>query len=100
MTTVQVAILTDGLADVQSVNGVAVDYITDASDPVKEIGGYVPSRLFLGNLTFGIGAGGHLTLTRANGSDLGSFLDEGFAVGPAHPDRWRGRRPQRRSSTS
>ncbi len=37
--------------------------------------------MFLGNLTFGIDGGGRLTLTRANGSDLGSFIDEGFAPG-------------------
>ena len=64
-------------------------------NPVKTIGGYVPSRLFLGNLTFGIDADGHLTLTRANGSDLGSFIDEGFAVGQLDPARRRRRRPRR-----
>ncbi len=36
------------------------------------IGGDIPSRVFLGNLTF---AGS--TVTRANGSDTGSFIDEG-----------------------
>ena len=40
------------------------------------IGGDIPSRVFLGNLTF---AGS--TVTRANGSDTGSFLDEGLAAG-------------------
>ncbi|HET9436020.1 MAG TPA: Calx-beta domain-containing protein [Candidatus Limnocylindrales bacterium] len=81
--TVEIAILTDGLADVYSVNGVLADYNAPgaAGNPVKLIGGYVPSRLFLGNLTFGTGAGGRLTLTRANGSETGSFIDEGFRVG-------------------
>ncbi|HEX5591393.1 MAG TPA: Calx-beta domain-containing protein [Candidatus Limnocylindrales bacterium] len=81
--TVEIAILTDGLADVYSVNGVVANYNAPgaAGNPVKLIGGYVPSRLFLGNLTFGTGAGGRLTLTRANGSETGSFIDEGFRVG-------------------
>ena len=63
----------------KSINGVAIDYV--AADHVRRSAATSPSRLFLGNLTFGIGAGGQLTLTRANGSDLGSFLDEGFATG-------------------
>ena len=69
--TVTVSLLTDGLVDVVSVGGVAVtpaDY--------RIVGGDIPSRLFLGNLSF---AGN--TVTRANGSDLGNFTDEGFAAG-------------------
>jgi hypothetical protein len=78
--TVQVAILTDGLADVKSVNGSAIDYIA-MTGPVKVIGGYVPSRMFLGNLTFANDGLGNRILVRANGSEAGSFIDEGFAVG-------------------
>src|SRR6185436_10373491 len=83
---VEVGILTDGLADVQSVNGVPVLYNqapdTLANPALTRIGEYVPSRMFLGNLTFGIeGGSSRLTLTRANGSEMGSFIDEGFAIG-------------------
>src|SRR4029079_4586689 len=72
-TTVRIAILTDGLVDVLTLNGLPA--------VLEPIGGYVASRLFLGNLTFGTDGAGHLTLTRANGSDLGSFVDEGFEAG-------------------
>jgi hypothetical protein len=68
---VRVVITPDGLVDVVSINGVAVtpaDYV--------EIGGDIPSRVFLGNLLF---AGS--TITRANGSDTGSFWDDGLAIG-------------------
>ena len=68
---VKVAILTDGMVDVAGINGVA----TPVSG-YEVIGGLVASRLFLGNIA--ISADG-LTITRANGSDLGSFIDEGFA---------------------
>ena len=43
---------------------------------LAEIGGLVPTRLFLGDVTI---AGA--TITRGAGSNLGSFLDEGFAPG-------------------
>ena len=79
VTTVQVAVLTDGLVDVKSINGTPINYASLTDPLLQKIGGDVPSRLFLGNLTFGIGAGGRLTLTRANGSETGSFIDEGFA---------------------
>ncbi|MEO6021102.1 MAG: calcium-binding protein [Knoellia sp.] len=69
--TVQIALITDGLVDVASVGGVP---ITPADYAV--IGGDIPARAFLGALTI---AGA--TLTRANGSDLGSFIDEGFKAG-------------------
>jgi len=74
-TTVQVAILTDGLVDVASINGTPVT-VAD----LKPVGGYIPSRLFLGNATFGTD-GTHRTITRANGSELGSYVDEGFEKG-------------------
>ena len=67
---VKVAILTDGMVDVAGINGVA----TPVSG-YEVIGGLVASRLFLGNIA--ISADGS-TITRANGSDLGSFIDEGF----------------------
>ena len=44
----------------------------------KVIGGLVPAQIFRGNIT--IGADG-LSITRANGSDLGSFVDEGLLRG-------------------
>ena len=69
---VNVAILIDGLADVVSIGGVAV---TPASYEV--VGGDVPSLRFLGNVTV---SGGN-TITRANGSELGSFVEEGFQIG-------------------
>jgi hypothetical protein len=78
--TVQIAILTDGLADVLAVNGVAVNY-SSLSDPILQpIGDLVPSRVFQGNLDLADIAG-KATLTRANGSDLGSFIDEGLEAG-------------------
>ena len=70
---VDVAVLTDGLADVTEINGVP---LTPAG--YSKIGGLVASRLFKGNLS--VSADG-LTLKRANGSDLGSFEDEGFKPG-------------------
>ncbi|MGU3646985.1 hypothetical protein ACLBXX_18660 [Microbacterium sp. C23T] len=68
---VHVVITPDGLVDVVSINGVAV-----TPDDYVEIGGDIPSRVFLGNLSF---AGS--TITRANGSDTGSFWDDGLAIG-------------------
>ncbi len=68
---VKVAVTPDGLVDVVSIGGVAVtpaDYVV--------IGGDIPARVFNGNVTF---AGA--TVTRANGSDTGSFLDEGLSAG-------------------
>jgi hypothetical protein len=68
---VDVQILVDGLSDVISIGGVAT--------PVGSyglVGGYVASQRFNGFLT----VNGTL-ITRANGSDLGSFFDEGFFEG-------------------
>jgi hypothetical protein len=59
-----VAILTDGLADVLSVNG--------APPVIKEIGGLLATRLFEGSVVFGE-QDGKGTLTRGQGADLGSF---------------------------
>ncbi len=70
-TDVKIAITPDGLVDVVSIGGVAItpaDYVA--------IGGDIPSRLFLGNLSFS-----GSTVTRVNGSDTGSFLEEGLAAG-------------------
>jgi Ca2+-binding RTX toxin-like protein len=69
--TVEVAILTDGMVDVISIGGVPTPISS-----YSEIGGLVASQRFLGNLT----VDGD-TISRANGSDLGSFFDEGFAPG-------------------
>ena len=72
---VQVAILTDGLADVVSIDGTP---ITTAD--YKEIGGLRATQLFNGSITFE-DTGGKGTLTRGTGADLGSFMDEGFEAG-------------------
>lgn len=68
---VDVAIVTDGLVDVVEVDGTAVTPGTYTA-----IGGYQPVRAFRGTATV---AG--TTITRGAGSDLGSFVEEGFAVG-------------------
>jgi len=70
--TVEVAILTDGLADVLEIDNVAV--------PLEEIGGYRPTQLFNGSIIFE-NIDGRGTLTRGTGADLGSFIDEGFTQG-------------------
>jgi hypothetical protein len=71
-TTVDVAILTDGLADVVAIDGAAVTYET--------IGGLRPAQLFTGSIIFeDVALQG--TLTRGTGADLGSFIDEGFESG-------------------
>ncbi|WP_206521912.1 hypothetical protein [Mesorhizobium sp. M7A.F.Ca.CA.004.04.1.1] len=75
-TNVSVAVLTDGLADVVSVNGVAV---TPGSG-YSIIGGLRPTQIFDGNLVFS-NEGGLGKITRSTGADLGSFVDEGFFVG-------------------
>jgi len=69
---VQVAILTDGLADVVSIGGVAVT--------LQEIGGLRPSQLFTGGIIFA-NVDGKGTLTRGVGDDLGNFNDDGFFAG-------------------
>ncbi|HEY3486388.1 MAG TPA: hypothetical protein VGK49_13445, partial [Ilumatobacteraceae bacterium] len=68
---VDVQILVDGLSDVISIGGVA----TPVSG-YQLVGGYVASQRFNGFLTVNGTA-----ITRANGSDLGSFFDEGFFDG-------------------
>jgi hypothetical protein len=68
---VQIAIVTDGLTDVVKIGNTT---ITPADYTV--IGGIVPVRMFLGNVTIN----GN-TITRALGSDLGSFIEEGFEIG-------------------
>ncbi len=69
---VDVAILVDGLTDVFSIGGVA---ITPAG--YDRVGGDIASQRFNGNLTIT----GGTTITRANGSELGSFVEEGFIAG-------------------
>ncbi|MGH3371224.1 MAG: hypothetical protein ACRDPR_14630, partial [Nocardioidaceae bacterium] len=66
---VDVAILIDGLADVVEIDGVA----TPVSS-YEVIGGDVPSQRFTGDVT----VTGGTTITRSGGSDLGSFVEEGF----------------------
>ena len=69
---VEVAVLMDGLSDVVSIGGSAVDPLVD----YEVIGGLIPSQRFDGYLDIS-----GTTLTRGNGSDLGSFFEEGFADG-------------------
>jgi hypothetical protein len=71
-TTVPVAILTDGLADVLSIGGVPAT--------LQEVGSDVASPAFQGTIVFASVAG-QATLTRGVGAELGSFSDEGFAAG-------------------
>ncbi len=66
--TVTVAVLTDGLTDVVSVNSVPVVLQTN--------GGNVPTQLFHGQVTIA-----DTTVTRGSDSDFGSFIEEGFALG-------------------
>ena len=71
-TTVDVAVITDGLADVVKIDGAPVSY--------EEIGGLRPTQLFIGSIVFeDVASKG--TLTRGTGADLGSFIDEGFESG-------------------
>jgi hypothetical protein len=69
---VRVAVLTDGLADVVSVDGNAV-----TPDSYAIVGGLRATQMFSGNIIFG-DDGSNLTLERGEGSDLGNFIDEGF----------------------
>ncbi|MEL6550929.1 MAG: hypothetical protein AAFQ54_11870 [Pseudomonadota bacterium] len=75
-TTVDIAILTDGLADVVSVGGVAVtpaDY--------AEIGGLQASEAFRGESSFA-NQGGVGTISRSGVAEgFGSFISEGFEAG-------------------
>ncbi|MFZ0529764.1 MAG: hypothetical protein WAL91_04410, partial [Propionicimonas sp.] len=66
--TVTVAVLTDGLTDVVSINGVPT--------VLQPVGGLLATRLFQGQVTI---AG--TTVTRGSDSHLGSFVEEGFAAG-------------------
>ena len=71
---VQIAIVTDGLTDVKSIKiGTTVVPFT-----LQPVGGYVPTQLFIGNVTLGNDGAGRITITR---SDVGSFLDEGLRDG-------------------
>ncbi|MCA1841353.1 MAG: hypothetical protein LC723_13695, partial [Actinobacteria bacterium] len=71
---VKVAIITDGQTDVDMT---AVD---PSRVKLEQVGGLQASQAFKGNITIS-GTASAPTFTRANGSDLGSFLDEGFQLG-------------------
>ena len=73
--TVEVAVLTDGLADVIEIDGATV---TPADYTV--IGGLQANQIFNGFIIFG-DDGSNLTMTRGSGSDFGSFTDDGFFSG-------------------
>jgi hypothetical protein len=72
---VQVAILTDGLADVVEINGNPV-----APADYAIVGGLRPIEIFEGSLIFE-NVSGFGQITRGTGADLGSFISEGFTVG-------------------
>ncbi|GGO80245.1 hypothetical protein GCM10011348_16530 [Marinobacterium nitratireducens] len=72
---VKVAVLTDGLADVVSIDGSAV-----TPEDYESVGGLIPTQVYNGKLVYGSGAG-NLTLTRGTGSDLGDFTDDGIYAG-------------------
>ena len=74
---VEVAILTDGLVDVHRRSAAYADRRRRRATQVDR---RPTSRrsVFLGNVT---SSAERATLTRANGSDLGSFIDEGFQRG-------------------
>ena len=67
---VKVAIVTDGQVGVNS------SLVDPSRLKLEAIGGLQAAQAFKGNIAF---TGG--VITRANGSDLGSFLDEGFQKG-------------------
>ncbi|MCB9929003.1 MAG: hypothetical protein H6844_06280 [Alphaproteobacteria bacterium] len=69
---VDVAIVTDGLADVVQINGIDATYQT--------IGGERASQRFTGSIVFEE-VGGKLTLTRGTGADFGSFVSDGWKDG-------------------
>ena len=94
-----VAILMDGLADVVEIGydtnndgtpDVFDDLWNDDGDGAIEgnelvgyeiVGGDIPSLRFLGNIVIASIGVNLYTITRANGSELGSFVEEGFQVG-------------------
>jgi hypothetical protein len=63
---VKIAIVTDGQTNVTAGGSIALE----------AIGGQRATQLFTGNL---VTSGS--TLTRGDGADLGSFIDDGFAIG-------------------
>jgi hypothetical protein len=67
---VEIAVITDGQTDV------LVDATSDPRISMQAIGGLRTTQLFVGTIAID-GA----VVTRANGSDLGSFLDDGFFPG-------------------
>jgi len=74
---VTIAVLTDGLADVTKVTLDDGTVRTITRNDYFEVGGLLAAQVFGGNIVFGVD-GGQITLTRGSGSDLGSFLEEGF----------------------
>jgi hypothetical protein len=72
---VEVAVLTDGLADVVSIDGTPI-----TPDQYEIIGGLQATQMFEGTLIFANDSG-FGKVTRGTGEDLGSFIDEGFHVG-------------------
>ncbi|MGH3369916.1 MAG: hypothetical protein ACRDPR_07925, partial [Nocardioidaceae bacterium] len=75
---VTIALITDGQTDIAGLGSGSLVTATAAGGRIvlQQVGGTRPQRLFSGNLTF-LGT----TVTRANGSDLGSFVADGFLVG-------------------
>jgi Ca2+-binding RTX toxin-like protein len=71
---VKIAIVTDGQTDVD------LSSVDPSRIALEAIGHIDSTQSFLGNITIAAG-GPTATFTRANGSELGSFLDEGFVIG-------------------
>ena len=70
-------------------NGDGVDRRRLGSTPTtRSIGGDVAvACAFIGNIVIASIGGNLYTITRANGSELGSFVEEGFQVGQRIRDR-------------
>ena len=72
--TVQVALITDGQTDINMA-------LAGSGITMQAIGGLQASQAFKGNITITPINGTTEQINRAAGSDLGSFLDEGFQKG-------------------
>ncbi|HEX4527110.1 MAG TPA: PKD domain-containing protein [Gaiellaceae bacterium] len=71
---VKIGIITDGQVDVQNDGGAPLD----SRLKLEQVGGLQASQAFKGPITMSAAASGMSVITRANGSDLGNFIAEGF----------------------
>ena len=70
----KVGLITDGQTDVDLAHSLP-------NVALESVGGLAASQAFKGNITITSVDGTHEKIWRANGSDLGSFIDEGFQKG-------------------